>query len=333
VGVYAPIFNEAGLTALRKESKMRILVVGAGAIGGYFGGRLLEAGRDVTFLVRQRRAAELARTGLAIRSRLGDVDIAAPQMVTAAALGPAFDLVLLSCKAYDLNGAIESFAPAIGSGTAILPLLNGMHHLDVLNARFGAERVLGGQCLISTMLDGEGRILHLVDTHSLTFGEQSGRRTARADAIAATLANARFTLQLSDDILQEMWEKWVFIATTAGVTCLMRSAIGDIVAAGAADLASSLLEEVAGIAASPGFAPRAAFLERTRAMITAPGSPITTSMLRDIERGAPVEADHILGDLLRRAGDPSRTPLLRIAYAHTKAYEARRAREQAGKAT
>jgi 2-dehydropantoate 2-reductase len=311
---------------------MRILVVGAGAIGGYFGGRLLEAGRDVTFLVRPRRAAELARTGLAIRSRLGDIDIAAPPTVTATGLAAAFDLVLLSCKAYDLDGAISSFAPAVGPDTAILPLLNGMHHFDILNARFGAERVLGGQCLISTMLDPEGRILHLVDTHSLTFGEQRGQRTARTDAIAATLANARFTLQLSDDILQEMWEKWVFIATTAGITCLMRAAIGDIVAADAADLATSLLEEAAGIAASQGFAPRAAFLERTRAMITAPGSPITASMLRDIERGAPVEADHILGDLLRRGGDPSRASLLRIAYAHAKAYEARRAREQAAKA-
>jgi len=308
---------------------MRILVVGAGAIGGYFGGRLLEAGRDVTFLVRPRRAAELTRTGLAIRSRSGDIDIAGPPTVTAEALGSAFDLVLLSCKAYDLDGAMASFAPAVGPGTAILPLLNGIRHLDLLNARFGAERVLGGQCLISTMLDAEGRILHLVDTHALTFGEQSGQRTARADAIAATLANARFTLQLSDDILQEMWEKWVFIATTAGITCLMRAAIGDIVAAGAADLAASLLDEGTGIAASQGFAPRAAFLERTRAMISAPGSPITASMLRDIERGAPVEADHILGDLLRRGGDAGRASLLRIAYAHTKAYEARRAREPA----
>jgi 2-dehydropantoate 2-reductase len=263
---------------------------------------------------------------------LGDVDIAAPPTVTAEALGAAFDLVLLSCKAYDLDGAISSFAPAVGPGTAILPLLNGMHHLDILNARFGAGRVLGGQCLISTMLDPEGRILHLVDTHTLTFGEQSGARTARVDAIAATLSNARFTLQLSDAIVQEMWEKWVFIATTAGITCLMRAAIGDVVAAGAADLATALLEEGAAIAASQGFSPRAPFLERTRAMITAPGSTITASMLRDIERGAPVEADHILGDLLRRAGDRNRASLLRIAHAHTKAYEARRAREQAAKA-
>src|ERR1700730_494583 len=136
---------------------MRILVVGAGGIGGYFGGRLLEAGRDVTLLVRPRRAAELARTGLSIRSPLGDVHVPAPPTVSAERLAGAFDLVLLSCKAYDLEGAMDSVAPAVGADTAILPLLNGMRHLDLLEARFGAGKVLGGQCLISTVLDVDGR--------------------------------------------------------------------------------------------------------------------------------------------------------------------------------
>ena len=142
---------------------MRILVVGAGSIGGYFGGRLLQAGRDVTFLVRPRRAAELAKIGLMIRSPLGDVALAAPPTVTADALRAPFDLILLSCKAYDLQGAMDAFAPAVGPQTAILPLLNGMRQLELLEARFGAAPVLGGQCLISTVLDAEGGILHLND--------------------------------------------------------------------------------------------------------------------------------------------------------------------------
>jgi 2-dehydropantoate 2-reductase len=116
---------------------MRVLVVGAGAIGGYFGGRLLEAGRDVTFLVRPRRAAELAQTGLVIRSKLGDMNLPAPPTVTSDTLRQAFDLVILSCKAYDLDDAMTSFAPAVGPETVILPLLNGMRHLDALEARFG----------------------------------------------------------------------------------------------------------------------------------------------------------------------------------------------------
>ncbi len=309
---------------------MRILVVGAGAIGGYFGGRLLEAGGDVTFLVRPRRAAELARTGLAIRSRFGDVHLAPPPILTENALGETFDLVLLSCKAYDLDGAMASVAPAVGPETAILPLLNGMRHLDALPARFGAGRVLGGQCLISAVLDPDGRVLHLNDSQTLTFGEQDGSRSARIDAIASALSGARFEARLSEATPQEMWEKWVFIATGAGITCLMRAAIGDIVAAGAADLATALFDEGAAIAAGQGFPPGPAFIERMRPMFTAPGSPLTASMLRDIERGAPVEADHILGDLLRRAGAKAdRRSLLRVAYAHVKAYAVRRTRDQA----
>jgi 2-dehydropantoate 2-reductase len=309
---------------------MRILVVGAGSIGGYFGDRLLAAGRDVTFLVRPRRATELAKTGLAIRSRLGDVNVPAPPLVTADRLRDDFDLILLSCKAYDLDAAMDGVAPAVGAGTAILPLLNGMAHLDALAARFDGEHVLGGQCLISAVLDADGRVVHLNDTHLISFGERDGARSRRVEAIAAELSGAGFDMRLSESILQEMWEKWVFIATGAGITCLMRAAVGDIVAAGAADLATALLDECAAIAACQGFPPGEAAMQRSRAMFTASGSPLTASMLRDIERGAPIEAEHVVGDLLRRGGnDAAAASLLRTAYLHLKAYEARRAREAA----
>jgi len=305
---------------------MRVLILGAGAIGGYFGGRLLQAGRDVTFLVRPRRAAQLAQSGLSIRSPRGDADIAAPT-ITADQLRAPYDLVLLSCKAYDLDEAMAAFAPAVGTGTSILPLLNGMHHLDLLDARFGTATVLGGQCLISATLDEEGRVRHLADTHNLSFGSRAAGATARLDAIAESLSGANFDSRCSETILQDMWEKWVFIATGAGITCLMRAAIGDVVAAGAADLATALLEECAAIATHQGFAPGAAAMQRSRAAFTTPGSGLTASMLRDVERGARTEVDHVLGDLLRRAGgDHPRLSLLRIARDHLAAYEARRAR-------
>ena len=308
---------------------MRILVLGAGAIGGYFGGRLLAAGRDVTFLVRARRAAELARTGLVIRSRLGDVSLLAPT-VMADALRSPFDLIFLSCKAYDLAGAMDQLAPAVGPETAILPLLNGMAHLDLLAARFGGSRVLGSQCIISSALDADGRIIHLNDTHLLAFGERDGARSPRIDAIGSVLSNAGFEARRSDAIMQEMWEKWIFIASLAGITCLLRAAVGDIAAVGAADLAAGMLDECATIASNEGFAPGQSSLERTRAMVTSAGSTLTASMLRDVERGAPIEADHIIGDLLRRGERRAGVfPLLRIAYAHLKVYETRRARESA----
>jgi 2-dehydropantoate 2-reductase len=312
---------------------MRILVIGAGAIGGYFGGRLLQTGRDVTFLVRPHRAAQLAKAGLVIRSPLGDADLGNPPTVTAEKLREPFDLILLSCKAYDLAAAAESFAPAVGTDTAILPLLNGMAHLDLLTTRFGARAVLGGQCVISATLDGEGRIVHLNDIHLLSFGQRDGSRTARTEAIATTLTGAGFESRLSSAILQEMWDKWVFIAACAGITCLMRANVGDIVAAKAVGLTTTLLDECAAIATARGFASSGPTLARSRAMLTAPGSTLAASMLRDIEHGAPIEADHIVGDLLRRgAGKDIASPLLRIAYMHLLAYEARRARENAGAA-
>jgi 2-dehydropantoate 2-reductase len=306
---------------------MRILVVGAGAIGGYFGGRLLEAGRDVTFLVRARRAAELAKDGLVLRSAIGDFTAPAPSTVLAENLKEPFDLILLSCKAYDLDGAVASFAPAVGPDTTVLPLLNGMRHLDVLDHRFGAARVLGGECYIAATLDEHRAIAHLNTDHELSFGERSGQETARIRAVADVMAGVKFKPRATTQIVQEMWEKWVFLATLAGATCLMRAAIGDIVAGpGGRDFILGLLDDCRSVAERNAHAPRAEFLERYRAALTAPGSTLTASMLRDIERNAAIEADHVVGDLIARGGTPAALPVLRLAYTHLKAYEARRAR-------
>jgi 2-dehydropantoate 2-reductase len=300
---------------------MRILVVGAGAVGGYFGGRLLQAGRDVTFLVRPRRAAELAKHGLTIRSSVGDFHRSSPPTVLQDDLTQPFDLVLLSCKAYDLDDAMASFAKAVGPTTAILPLLNGMRHIDRLGERFEAGGVLGGLCVISGTLGADGAVVHLNDWHGLTFGELDGSRSRRIETIAAALLGAGFDARLSNEIRHEMWEKWVLIATTAGMTCLMRASVGEYVAAGATDLALGLLSECASIAAAQGFPLREPALERARRALTASGSPFKASMLRDIESENRVEGDQILGDLLRRAGKPENHSLLRIAALHVKSYE------------
>jgi 2-dehydropantoate 2-reductase len=305
-------------------------VVGAGAVGGYFGGRMLEAHRDVTFLVRPRRAAALVRSGLRIRSPFGNATLTSPPVVLASGLSERYDLVLLACKAYDLDGAIESFAPAVGPHTTILPLLNGMRHMEVLGERFGAPKVLGGLCVISSALEPDGTIAHIHESHDITFGETSGGSSLRTEAIAAELAPARCVSRLSPKILEEMWEKWVFIATGAGIGCLMRAAVGDIVAGGGTELVERLLAECAGVAARAGFPQRDAALERARVTFTAAGSPFTASMLRDIERGATIEGEHIVGDL-RRRGEKEATFLLGVVEAHLRAYESRRHRECAAK--
>lgn len=307
---------------------MRILVLGAGAVGGYFGGRLAAAGRDVTFLVRPARAKVLAETGLVVRSPQGDLVVPDPATVTADAVDGPYDLILLSAKAYDLDSALDAIAPAVGPGTAVLPLLNGMRHLDLLDERFGPGVALGGLCMIAAVLEPGGTVRHLNDLHLLVHGERSGR-SDRIAAIDEALAGAGFVSRRSDDVLAEMWEKWVFIATGAGITSLMRATVGDIVAAGGTGLTEQLIAEAAAIAGGAGFAPRPQALDSTRAMFTAPGSIQTASMLRDIEQGARVESDHVLGDLLDRSSGPDPI-LLRAAYVHVKAYEARRAREPQG---
>jgi len=305
---------------------MRILVVGAGAIGGYFGGRLLQAGRDVTFLVRPRRAAELAEAGLVIKSPNGDVTLKNPPTVQADKLTEKFDVVLLSCKAYDLDDAIKSFAPAVGAQTAIIPLLNGMQHLDVLDGRFGRERVLGGLCAIAVTLNDKREVVQLQPMQSLNFGERDGKLPDRVRAIADVMASGEIGAVASETILQEMWEKWVFLASLAASTCLMRAAVGHILAApGGKDFILGVLDECSAVAAAEGHPPSGPFFERVRGMLTTEGSQMTASMFRDIKAGAPVEADHVIGDLIAR-GDAAKVPVprLRTAYTHLKAYETQR---------
>jgi 2-dehydropantoate 2-reductase len=311
---------------------MRILVVGAGAIGGYFGGRLVQAGQDVTFLVRAPRAAQLAQAGLRIESALGDATLHEVRTVQAEALQAGYDLILLSCKAYDLADAITSLAPAVGPDTLILPLLNGMRHLDTLGDTFGAARVLGGQCVIAATLTPERVIKHLGATPAMTFGARDDSvAPERIEAIAAALRSGGFGVTVSAAIEQDMWEKWLFLATLAGSTSLFRATVGDILTAPGGEAAiAGLLAECQAVARAHGHAPRAAFDAGIRTTLFAPGSPLTASMMRDLESNARIEADQIIGDMIRRAGTAGlaseQTRLLQLVYTHLKAYEARRER-------
>ncbi len=309
---------------------MRILVLGAGGTGGYFGGRLAQSGADVTFLVRPARAADLARDGLRIRSPLGDADLAVAT-VTADAL-PAvvaenrFDLVLLSCKAYDLGASIDAIAPAVEAGAAVLPILNGLLHYDALDARFGRDRVLGGLCFISAAKGEDGTVLHLGKPASITFGERDGGRSARVEAFAMLCANAGLDHVASADIAQEQWIKFSFLAALAAGTCLMRASIGTIVAAeGGTAFMAALHEECLAVSAAEGqpIPEQARAIARTG--LTLAGSDVKASMLRDLEGGHRVEAAHIVGDLWHRARAAGiAAPHLHAAWVHLQAYEARR---------
>lgn len=303
---------------------MRILIIGAGAVGGYFGACLHLAGRDVTFLVREKRAEQLRRTGLQIIGARGELRIE-PKLITAEGLHAepqTFELILLSTKAYSLQAAMEDFAPAIGPGTAILPVLNGMRHLDMLAARFGAEHVLGGSTRIVSDLDSEGRVLLLESHHDLVFGETTRELTPRIQAIAAELHGAKFDDMLSPDILTAMWQKWVLLSSMASITCLMRGTVGQVAKSpGGEETARGIITEGASIAQAEGFELPPAFLEAITKRLTDRDSTLTASMYRDLHKGAPVEADQIIGDLLVRAKKHRlETPLLRAVFAHLSVY-------------
>jgi 2-dehydropantoate 2-reductase len=304
---------------------MRLLIVGAGSTGGYFGGRLLQAGRDVTFLVHAARAEALRRQGLQLVSPHGNATLT-PKLVLADDISAPFDVVFLGVKSYQLPAAIEDFAPAVGANTMILPVLNGMKHMDLLIQRFGSTPVIGAICLVVATIDSAGRIVQLDPRQELVYGELGGSTSPRIRELDALMQGAGFTARLSSDIEREMWEKWILLSCLGGITCLMRGSIGELeAAAGGHDFANEFIDEVVRIVRSVGKPPSEAFLAMARAALTAKGSALTSSMYRDLERGAPIEADQILGDLIARARRADlAAPLLQAAYASLSIYQNRR---------
>jgi 2-dehydropantoate 2-reductase len=297
---------------------------GAGAIGGYFGGRLAQAGRDVTFLVRAARAERLRTDGLQVLSPHGDFTIQ-PQLATAGNISAPYDVVLLAVKAFSLESALDDLAGAVGDETMIVPVLNGMRHIDILIQRFGETAVLGGLCMISATLDEQGRIVQMTPAQDLIYGERSGAISPRVTALDGLMQGAGFNAHASDSIVPDMWEKWITLAALGGITCLMRGTIGDVAAVpGGTAFASAFLDECAATATACGQPPTEDFITRSRAAMTRVGSPIASSMYRDLMAGNNVEADQILGDLLERAHALGvATPLLATAYTHLKVYQAR----------
>ena len=301
---------------------MRILIVGAGAVGGYFGGRLAQAGRDVTFLVRPSRARQITRDGLRIISPHGHA-VLTPKLVSADRIDTPYDIVFVSVKAYALEAAMNDFAAAVGPETMIFPVLNGMRHIDLLAKRFGEHAVIGGVCLVASEIDNEGRIVQLADVQQLIYGERNGESTPRLKTLDATLQGVGFDARLSPDIMQVMWEKWIQLASLGAITCLMRGTIGEIVAApGGAELSIDVLNESAAVATACGYKPSAKMLSKHASAMTAAGSSLTSSMYRDLRKGAPVEADHILGDLIESGSAHGvATPLLKAAFVNLRVYQ------------
>jgi 2-dehydropantoate 2-reductase len=301
---------------------MRTLFVGAGATGGYFGGRLAEAGRDVTFLVRPARAATLAERGLRIHSPAGDSTIPV-RTVTAGEIDGPYDLIVLAVKSYGLDGALQDLKPAVGPETVIVPLLNGMRHIDALTSAFGPGHVYGGVCMIAGTLTDEGDVVQLTGLQRLAYGPLAGGPDPRLPAVTEALSGAEFDSEGTTTITQQMWEKWLFLASLGVVTTLMRSPVGEVLAApGGPAFTERVIAEAVAIVTAAGHPPREQTLTFLRGSITnARNVPTTSSMYRDMQAGRPVEADAIVGDLVvhaERLGVDA--PLYAAAYTNLSVY-------------
>lgn len=302
---------------------MKILVLGAGAIGGYYGARLMEAGAEVGFLVRPGRAAHLAAHGLVVRSDLGVVR-APVRPIERVDSTSGFELVLLACKGYDLDSAMDAIAPAVEGGAAVLPLLNGLAAYDRLDTRFGRDKVLGGVAYIATMLEKGGEIVHYGGNDKFVVGARTGTQRDLARRVHALMASGPGVRSLSDAIEQELWDKWVMLAAGAAMTCLMRGTVGEIMATQTGPaLMAQAMAECRAVAAASKHPLAEGTVQQMEARLLDRSSAWAASMMRDIAQGASrLEADDIVGDMLRRAAAFGlEVPLLRAAYCHLQVYE------------
>lgn len=296
---------------------MQILILGAGGVGGYFGGRLIEAGADVTYLVREKRQELLRQRGLEIESPYGNLTLDV-KTVTAQTVSLGFDLILLSPKAYDLDSSLDSLSNAIGENTVILPFLNGMAHMQVLDKRYGVRRIMGGVARIVAELSSTGIVRQMTKAHSLVFGHRDPAHESIAREFFSLCQEAKFETTYSSNVQETLWTKWTFLATLAAATTLYRGSIGQIMATETGDrLIRAMYKECVSVASAyessiPDGAHHAAIQALTES-----DSPLTASMLRDLLAGHRTEHEHILGEMVRMGNAKGLDlPLMSASYCH-----------------
>ena len=295
------------------EKPLRFLIVGAGAVGGFVAARLAGAGHQVTVLALPRSAARLRASGLRIASADG-TSVLRPAVVTAGELTSGYDAIVLAVKSDDLGGAMSDIGPAVKPPAVIVPFLNGMAHVDALTGRFGSA-VLGGTLRIATQLEDDGTIRELTPQFDVELGELDGTPSTRVDRLASAFKDAGADVTVPGNIVDAMWAKWVFIASLGAVTSLMRAPVGEIAAVpGGQRFALSVLAEAAAAAAACGHPAPAGQVQGTEQALTAPGSPATSSLTRDLIAGRRTEVEAVLADLAERArAAGTATPLIDLA--------------------
>ena len=280
---------------------MKITIVGAGAVGGYFGARWQEAGHDVTFLVREGRKAQLQQTGLVLKSPQGDAHLV-PTLATRAEDVSESDLVLVGVKNYHLTGALPNIARLAHKGAYVLPLLNGIEHFQVLQDACGKDRVLGGLVHIITTLNSKGHVIHTHRAHHITFGPLHESQVVFCERLMAESASANMVLVKSENIMVDVWKKYAFITAFSGVTTASRLPIDEVVAhAPTVSIFRSALEEMSMLADANGSSLPEDYVASQMALIESMPKGATSSMHQDFRKGLPLEVESLQGAALRVA--------------------------------
>ena len=279
---------------------MKVLVLGAGAVGGYFGGRMAEVGMDVTFLVRDKRKQKLEKTGLIIKSPKGDFSIS-PTLVTVDKVDSIFDVIVLTNKAYDLDEILQTPFP-VKEGSTIIPLLNGYAHIEKLRSKFPNARLFGGIAHIFSTLSKEGEIHHFNDIHSLTFGHLNNADETDGRKFFDACSSANFSIKYSDNITVHLWHKWILIATVAGATTLFNATIGEIASTKhGRSFINDLHGECINIAKSEKIEINADELTQQSHFLSDKQSTWNSSMRRDMLNNSKIECAHIFLELIKIA--------------------------------
>jgi 2-dehydropantoate 2-reductase len=301
--------------------QMRILMAGAGATGGYFGARLAQAGQDVTFLVRERRFQQLQMNGLVLQTPQGTEKLE-PQLIQACSLSGHYDLIMITVKSFALEQVMEDIAPAVGPDTLIMPILNGMRHIATLQQRFGDDKVIGGLCKINATLGDSGEVIQMTPLHQLYYGALDGKNDARLQRVDAALRTSQVDNRFSDNIMDELWEKWLLLSTLGAVCCLARGDTQQILTTrGGEALLQGIFSEILAVISAEGYQPRPAVTARIFELLNNPETPMTSSMYRDLTQGFDIEADQVIGDLLLRAKRKGlMTPLLNAVDVNLQVY-------------
>ena len=279
---------------------MKFTVMGAGGVGGYFGARLAAAGHEVGFVARGRHLRAMRENGLAVRSELGDVELRPVRASDDPAAFGAPDCVLFTVKTYDCEAAAEAVRPALGAETCVLPLLNGIGHLDILRRVLGPERVLGGVANISALIEAPGIIRHFDRLQILRIGEMDNATTPRVLALREACAGAGIECPVPGDIERELWQKVAMICTLAGANCLTRLPLGACRSNPATRaMMESLTAETVAVARARGVSLPDDQEARTMAVLDKLPAPMKASMFAALERGERLEVSALNGAIDR----------------------------------